>query len=201
MQRRPADGVGVKGCARQKALHSTGILASMRCGDWLRYQPTREGPDSVGSNDAEKKDTNSVWQSLKDEEGMPRRKRGRLACSLPGVPEAARLREEGCAETGRPMPLSGGGGHALCRWRCADLRGAMFIRASSSSEAVPSLLSRDESESSSSLPAAFSPSSARDSKPSVPTPKAQPSHLNWSWSCRLPERKNVDTTTGTVNQC
>ena len=97
------------------------------------------------------------------------------------------------------MPLSGGGGHALCRWRCADLRGAMFIRASSSSEAVPSLLSRDESESSSSLPAAFSPSSARDSKPSVPTPKAQPSHLNWSWSCRLPERKNVDTTTGTVS--
>ena len=85
----------------------------------------------------------------------------RLAWSLPGVPEAARLRDEGCAETGRPMPPSGGGGrHALCRWRCAVLRGAMFMRASSSSEAVPSLLSRDESDSSSSLSAAFSPSSA-----------------------------------------
>lgn len=91
-----------------------------------------------------------------------------LAWSLPGVPEAARLREEGCAETGRPMPPSGGGGQALCRWRCAVLRGAMFMRASSSSEAVPSLLSRDESESSSSLPAAFSPSSAENAKPPVP---------------------------------
>ena len=87
----------------------------------------------------------------------------RLAWSLPGVPEAARLREEGCAETGRPTPPSGGG-HALCRRRCANLRGAMSMRASSSSEAPLLLLPRDKSESSSSLPAAFSPSSARRSK-------------------------------------
>lgn len=91
--------------------------------------------------------------------------RGRIRTwSLPGVQEAARLREERPADTGRRL-LSGACGHAAERRRCVSRRPAMAMRWSPDSSSEPPLLLLLEAESSSSLPAALSPSSATRATP------------------------------------